>query len=132
MISLYTPYTLYKYFIMAYIFCPPNHHIHGLWPEFDSKHWPSYCHNEHFSLKGLNLTRMNDRWSSCYPSHLSNYNFWKHEWEKHGTCSPFNRTEYFNTVLEIDDWLRRTGVLEKRCKGDCMIPLNLNFTLRFT
>lgn len=125
-------YTLYRYFVLAYIFCPnlnPEHHIHGLWPEFDSRHWPAFCHKEPFSLEGLNMTLMNDRWSTC--SNEGNYHFWKHEWDKHGTCTPFNRTEYFNTVLQLDNWLLRNGILEKRCKGSCMIPFTLNFTMNF-
>ena len=27
--------------------------IHGLWPQYDEKSYPSYCHNVEFSLEAL-------------------------------------------------------------------------------
>ena len=78
--------------------------IHGLWPEYSNGSWPEYCckqsscaYNETF-IADLqpNLTMW---WTDFHnPQKL-----WRHEWEKHGTCSGLNEHDYFTTGLAWRD-----------------------------
>ncbi|KAF4403138.1 hypothetical protein G4B88_027909 [Cannabis sativa] len=42
------------------------------------------------------------QWVALNPK-LTNVEFWKHEWEKHGTCSndQLNQVQYFDTALRL-------------------------------
>lgn len=80
--------------------------IHGLWPSNDTK-TPDFCnHTLRYNatvLKPL-LPQLQQYWPS-YTTNNSNL-FWKHEWQKHGTCATvvpqldglFN---FFSTTLQI-------------------------------
>lgn len=57
--------------------------IHGNWPERNDGSWPSYCSNATFSLSSSTENDLLNYWIS---DSQSNEDFWKHEWEKHGTC----------------------------------------------
>ena len=78
--------------------------IHGLWPSFfsDSSNThqePSYCRP--IQLQPSDLTSILPSLSHSWPSYdTDNFHFWKHEWEKHGTCWFTNTPlEYFQTGL---------------------------------
>ncbi len=62
---------------------------HGLWPEYETGDWPSFCNNEKFDVakvtEAVGLERMEDMWPSV--STNGDADLWEHEWEKHGTCT---------------------------------------------
>ncbi len=63
--------------------------VHGLWPEYQTGDWPSFCNNEKFDVakvtEAVGLERMEDMWPSM--SSNDDAHLWEHEWKKHGTCS---------------------------------------------
>jgi len=87
--------------------------LHGLWPQRSDGSWPQYCdHNRYFDESDLAVavkTEMEDFWFSLSPS-CWNQCFWKHQWEKHGTCvssfpegtnNPPISNDYFETALRL-------------------------------
>ncbi|XP_063163697.1 ribonuclease T2 [Candoia aspera] len=76
--------------------------IHGLWPdraEECNKSW-------HFNVSELKdfMGDMREYWPDIL--HTNRTNFWKHEWEKHGTCAAELETlnsqkKYFEKTLEL-------------------------------
>nr|BAE06157.1 RNase Bm2 [Bryopsis maxima]BAE06158.1 RNase Bm2 [Bryopsis maxima] len=80
--------------------------IHGLWPNREDGTWPSYCDDSAKFDGDLGkdlLEELSSEWPSYYGS---NYGFWKHEWEKHGTCAgPLiaDERDYFDKTLELKE-----------------------------
>ena len=77
--------------------------IHGLWPQYSNNSYPSYCSNRKFDYSKLELLidELDKYWYSTNGD--KNETFWKHEWEKHGTCMFNNSDEfdYFKTALSL-------------------------------
>uniref|UniRef100_A0A6C0KWL4 Uncharacterized protein n=1 Tax=viral metagenome TaxID=1070528 RepID=A0A6C0KWL4_9ZZZZ len=92
---------IYNYYELAIQkWCSEDYMIHGLWPQIDSEHYPTYCENvEYIVPTGDLLQSMNTYWRGCDDS------LWEHEWEKHGSCvkSQGNITEsdFFNNTLQL-------------------------------
>ena len=92
-----------------------NYSIHGLWPQTDRTHWPSFCQRVSFDLEKLTpiLQQLHEQW---YSDRGKDDSFWKHEYEKHGTCSGLDEYTYFVTALQLfqevltnkDHWLITT------------------------
>lgn len=61
--------------------------IHDAWPDYRNGSWPSTCCGQPFngSLLGQHATQLQTVMPTLYPG--SSHSFWKHEWEKHGTCA---------------------------------------------
>ena len=59
--------------------------IHGLWPQISENEYPSFCKKVNFDIGKLEpiLPDLNNYW---YSSKEKNEDFWKHEWQKHGSC----------------------------------------------
>jgi ribonuclease T2 len=60
--------------------------IHGLWPEYNNNTYPEYCNKSiPFNVSELRdlIPRLDVGWVSYEGN---NTDFWKHEFEKHGTC----------------------------------------------
>lgn len=71
--------------------CPRSFHftIHGLWPNYKSGGWPQFCeHGMDFDESKVAdlLEDLEDEWPS-FMGGGGDDGFWKHEWEKHGTCA---------------------------------------------
>ena len=96
----------------------------GLWPERNDSSWPQYCPGkvwDETTIKKINklLPKMNKLWMSAYGD---NFKFWRHEWDKHGTCAiyPSNKYtrhiktlfEYFNTTLNLRERVDLISVLK--------------------
>lgn len=92
--------------------------IHGLWPEFSNNTWNQYCKNVTFNVDKINSLRaeLEQNWPNLL-EHKTPESLWKHEWEKHGTCSILNEFDYFfktlnlNKRYDIDKWLNEAGIL---------------------
>lgn len=124
-----------------------NFTIHGLWnddlkfdyfyneyiltedDDFYYDYKASYCTKEQFNLSQIIplVPIMNQVWFSCYDTkqnryYYSNVDFWKHEYEKHGTCFNMSQFEYFNTTLSL---YFNTSITEKcdYTKYECLIDV---------
>jgi len=93
--------------------------VHGLWPSIKTEIGPAFCNKSlpfNFdSIKWL-LPRMLKFWPNLYTNTPLD-SFWKHEWEKHGTCAlglPQIKSEsdYFNLTLGLRDDYDFGSILE--------------------
>eukprot|EP01114_Cavostelium_apophysatum_P000955 TRINITY_DN1082_c0_g1_i1.p1 TRINITY_DN1082_c0_g1~~TRINITY_DN1082_c0_g1_i1.p1 ORF type:complete len:230 (+),score=8.74 TRINITY_DN1082_c0_g1_i1:124-813(+) len=79
--------------------------LHGLWPTRDDGSWPSYCTNQPFDPDAIQ-SLVPQLWESWYDYTGNGFDFWSHEWTKHGTCAesdtPMNSEfHYFSTAIQI-------------------------------
>jgi len=80
--------------------------IHGLWPQYDTNGYPSYCSTESFDTNVPNeigwetmTTYFPDmNYAETSPDYDS---FWEHEWDKHGTCSGLEQYDYFQQTINL-------------------------------
>jgi ribonuclease T2 len=83
-----------------------NFTIHGLWPQYNTTGYPSFCSDEPFDPAIPELIGMNTmttywpdvQYDETSPSYDS---FWEHEWTKHGTCSGLSQYDYFNKAIQL-------------------------------
>jgi ribonuclease T2 len=152
--------TDYSYYVLALKKCNSTSPwtLHGLWPELNSHAWPQYCHPagqlSYHQLRHL-FPRMYTNWTDCTPIEQGgNWDFWTHEWSKHGTCSGMNQTDYFTKALDLYDNVWSDGAVDGMCPGrgnleptwdcfwvreeyrgdwygQCMLPMNLNGSVRW-
>ncbi|XP_037576534.1 ribonuclease Oy [Dermacentor silvarum] len=81
--------------------------IHGLWPSGDNTS-PSFCVDEQFNGRVLDPIKrdLNKYWPSLTSAEARYFTFWRHQWQKHGTCAGdvpalnglFN---FFNSTLAV-------------------------------
>ena len=94
--------------------------IHGLWPEQLHKIGPSFCNkNLYFNPAALKRIReeLKNKWANVHSEKYPE-SFWKHEWDKHGTCaatleSTNSEEKYFQKSLELFDKYNMKNVLEE-------------------
>ncbi|XP_064464056.1 ribonuclease Oy-like [Ornithodoros turicata] len=89
--------------------------IHGLWPSGDYAS-PSYCLDERFDGRVLDPIKgsLNQYWPSLTSTQARFFTFWRHQWQKHGTCAGdvpqlAGLLKFFNTTLAV---YRRYNVYE--------------------
>ena len=86
--------------------------IHGLWPQLSESSYPKYCKKVTFTLDTLNpiIDDLNKYW---YSNIEKNEAFWKHEYEKHGSCMFINMSEleYFKKTLELYNYVLENNLL---------------------
>ena len=75
------------------------------------------------------MDELNKNW---YSNVNKNEDFWKHEWEKHGSCvfTEINEFEYFKKTLDLFNTAVQTGLPEEfydKKYNKCLIPLSLDF-----
>nr|pir polyU-preferential ribonuclease (EC 3.1.-.-) CL1 - chicken (fragments) [Gallus gallus] len=84
---------------------PPEYWtIHGLWPDKGEE-----CNRTwHFNVTEIKdlMSDMRRYWPDVIHSSLNRTQFWKHEWEKHGTCAATlpilnSQKKYFSKTLEL-------------------------------
>ncbi|KAG6551919.1 hypothetical protein Mapa_006536 [Marchantia paleacea] len=81
-----------------------NFSIHGLWPNYYDGTWPQDCDaSQPFDLSQVQdlVPQLNEFWGSLSCPSSDSTTFWKHEWEKHGTCSGLTQHEYFASSLAL-------------------------------
>lgn len=121
--------------------------IHGLWPEYFNGSWPQDCYLNHdwpeddirreFRLTDELEVKLNENWSSYKPDSRG---FWKHEWDKHGTCYEPNKgsVEFFDLVLkqydlyDVKKVLADAGIVPTNGKGYDKVDIQNAFTNRVT
>lgn len=80
--------------------------IHGLWPQYSSGGYPSFCTDEAFDMaspEAVGMDTMTTVWPNVQAEEgSSDYgSFWEHEWTKHGTCSELGQTQWFNATVNL-------------------------------
>ena len=109
--------------------------IHGLWPQYSLQSYPTFCRPVNFSLTKLDpiMDKLNKYW---YSNKGSNETFWKHEYEKHGSCmfQPMNELNYFSRTVEIYEYLLVNNIIKKRSEktpnaNKLLIALDVEFNL---
>lgn len=112
--------------------------LHGWWPEYDKKHWPSWCNKTlyaEFNMSYIDdnlLSLMNRYWSVCPGWSISNEDLWRHEWEKHATCiEGETMVHYYGHTIEaflsgLSNGFYGCCVYEK---NECLIPYSRNRTI---
>lgn len=81
--------------------------IHGLWPSTNYSS-PSYCLEERFDGRVLDPIKpsLNKYWPSLTSTQARYFSFWRHQWQKHGTCATdvpqlSGLLKFFNTTLQV-------------------------------
>ncbi|KAG6513107.1 ribonuclease 1-like [Zingiber officinale] len=80
--------------------------IHGLWPNYADGSYPSNCdrQNAYDASQIADLMEiLRSHWPSLACPSGDESTFWKHEWQKHGTCSEsvLDQHAYFGTALRL-------------------------------
>lgn len=93
--------------------------IHGIWPNNEDKTGPFFCdHSWKFNESAIAdiESELDKRWPNII-NDTPHTNFWKHEWEKHGTCAASLETlnsehKYFSKGIELNKMWDLAKVLE--------------------
>lgn len=106
---------------------PGEYTIHGLWPQYNSTSWPQYCNiSKHFNWPTLRnssiMPQLRRDWMTCKSYHKPEESFLKHEWLKHGTCTPFTEIQYFSAGLASYDILNWPNLCDPDQKA-CMMRI---------
>lgn len=118
------PFNYYKFALQECNSSVP-YTIHGLWPQYDSESWPQFCTKEVFNKTIIKmLPEMSSDWHSCYGS---NFDFWSHEWSKHGTCSGLQQIDYFNHILLLYSEAVSEGYVKKCYNKECYFNVSKDF-----
>jgi ribonuclease I len=109
-----------------------NYSIHGLWPQYNKNKYPTYCKKVIFSLETLNpiMDKLNKYW---YSKTNDNPHFWKHEYEKHGSCMFLDMTEleYFTKTIELYEYCisEKIKLDDYSQNNKILVPFDKNFNL---
>ncbi|CAI4223042.1 unnamed protein product [Auanema sp. JU1783] len=89
----------------------PSWTVHGLWPNFQNGSYPQFCHGSpptfDINLVDPILHELSTNWPNLL-THHSVESLWKHEYDKHGTCSQSDskletELKYFNATLALNE-----------------------------
>ena len=123
-----------KFYYLSLIKEKDDISIHGLWPQYDEKTYPQFCKKVNFSIEKLSpiINDLNTHWYSK-DGETKNKNFWKHEYDKHGSCmfQEMTELEYFEKTLELFFKAKKEKLIDKYISKDTskiLIPVNLDFT----
>jgi hypothetical protein len=103
--------------------------IHGLWPQTDLNTHPVFCQKVNFSITPLSPI-INDLQKYWYSDIGDNDDFWKHEYEKHGSCmfNPMSEFEYFDKTLELyHEAINKNLPSNYEKENKCLIPVSIDF-----
>jgi ribonuclease I len=130
-----------KFYYLSLIKEPnEKYSIHGLWPQYTKNSYPTYCTDVAFDITKIKelLPDLNKNWYSNSNSNsneeIKNEDFWKHEYEKHGSCvfTPMTEKEYFSKTLDLYNIAMNENIpryfYDKETKK-CMIPVSTHFNL---
>lgn len=96
------PFLPYHYYDFAVQNWSGQYQIHGLWPQYTNRTYPSWCQGDTYeTVAGPLLSLMGQYWNTGQ----DNQGFWAHEWSKHGTCAQeatgMNQSMYFMRAIEL-------------------------------
>jgi len=80
--------------------------LHGIWPTRNDGSWPQFCNDSQPFEASVISSLVDDLWVSWYDYTGNGFDFWSHEWDKHGTCAesiPSMNTEYnyFSSAISL-------------------------------
>ena len=110
-----------------------SYSIHGLWPQYSLNSYPSYCKAVNFNIDKLKpiMDKLNKYW---YSTLEKNADFWKHEYEKHGSCmfSPITELNYFTKTIELYEYALVNNIIKELSSKNpnskkLLIPFDINF-----
>lgn len=123
--------------VLAIKKCSPSSgwSLHGFWPEYTVSKWPQWCNKNRYNEFNQSAiapiqTQLDANWSPCPNWHISGYNLWLHEWEKHGTCTSESVIGYFNMALSAfhtagyNNWYHCCD----KATSQCLIPFKTDTT----
>ena len=104
--------------------------IHGLWPQYKTNKYPTFCKDIKFNITKL-ASIVDDLEKFWYSKGGKDEKFWEHEYLKHGTCNFNNLDElsYFKTTLDLFQKAVNNNLPEQFYNEDtkkCLIPVNQN------
>lgn len=109
--------------------------IHGLWPDYGNGTYPTFCKNIKFDiekLKSIDKELLN-YWELPEDHDKLEESFWKHEWDKHGTCmyEEIDELTYFKTALNLyhEVMNKRINIEDYKQGKNYMIPFDLKFKI---
>ncbi|CAN1169137.1 Intracellular ribonuclease LX [Linum perenne] len=109
---------------------PPAFTVHGMWPTYKYRPDPRRCatwtetgltNNVRNSNVPTLTTAMDTHWPQLYSSG-TNWTFWWHEWNDHGTCSLLPPIAYFQKA--IDSYLAHDPLNALRLANPSIVPSN--------
>ena len=112
--------------------------IHGLWRQYGHLHgdkeYPQFCKEVTFDLNSIKLLIpfLKEAWYSYDGKNFAqDESFWKHEWEKHGSCMLTDMDEhmYFQLTLDLFKQVTPEMIETFRQGNKCMIPVSQSFEL---
>lgn len=125
-----------KFYYLALFKYDNKYTIHGIWPQYDEKHWPSFCKVVKFDIKQLDSIKhkLIQYWELPKDHDKLEEELYKHEYKKHGSCmaTTMSELEYFSKAIELYEKYVLSGKLDisKYKKNDkYLIPFDLNFNL---
>ena len=109
--------------------------IHGLWPQYTLKNYPTFCKDVTFDINSLESIK-DDLDKHWFSDTGDNQSFWEHEWKKHGSCMfdtddiTWNEFKYFNLTLKLYHEVIDSKIIEKYSKDHkAKIPIDLNLKI---
>lgn len=81
--------------------------IHGLWPQYVTAGYPSFCTTEPLNTSAIETVIGIDTLITFWPNvqyadtDPAYTQFWEHEWSKHGTCSGLSQIDYFASAIDL-------------------------------
>eukprot|EP01084_Bolivina_argentea_P113905 202911_1 len=108
----------------------PNITIHGIWQNYYTESYPKVPeHCTDAKLFDEHVEGITEQLDILWPSYRkdNNFEFWEHEWDKHGTCWNVNQSEYFQTGLkwiaqyDIENVLADNNIYPSICEYDNVI-----------
>ena len=123
-----------RFYYLSLIKEKDTYSIHGLWPQTSAVKYPTYCKKVNFYISSLKpiLNELEENW---YSTEEKDEDFWKHEWEKHGSCvfTYITEFDYFKKTLDLFKEAKEKGLPDKyynKEHNNCLIPVNLDFTFQ--
>jgi len=121
-----------RFYYLSLIYETNKWSIHGLWPQYNKDSYPQFCKKVSFDPKLLDPIEpeLDKYWHS---DRGSDDDFWKHEWEKHGSCffTKIDEFGYFNTTLKLFKEVSNMGIIENYRNGNkALIPFDLELNLK--
>jgi len=113
-----------------------KYYINGLWPQYTKNSYPTYCTDAPFDITNIKelLPGLNKNWYSNSNEEIKNEEFWKHEYEKHGTCvfTHMTEKEYFSKTLDLYNIAMNENIPKyfyNKETNKCLIPVSEHFNL---
>jgi len=90
--------------------------LHGIWPTRNDGSWPQDCNSSYPFDPSQIESLVSDLWEVWYDYEGNGFEFWSHEWDKHGTCAENLQVlrgeyNYFSTAISLHQKFDPTSVL---------------------